>query len=119
MCQTMIMLDLLKNSQDKIFRKAILCWQMEKVIGEHQGIIRYTIGQRKGLNLSIGHPVFVTEIGPDTNEVVIGENEDLFVNTLICDRVNFMAIEGLEGEVRLKAKIRYNHTGADCVIFLR
>lgn len=86
------------------------------VIGEHQGIIRYTIGQRKGLNLSMGHPVFVTEIRPDTNEVVIGENEDLFVNTLICDRVNFMAIEGLEGEVRLKAKIRYNHTGADCVI---
>ena len=89
-----------------------------KVIGEHQGIIRYTIGQRKGLNLSMGHPVFVTEIRPDTNEVVIGENEDLFVNTLICDRVSLMAIEGLEGEIRLKAKIRYNHTGADCVISL-
>ena len=64
----------------------------------------------------MGHPVFVTEIRPDTNEVVIGESEDLFVNTLLCDRVNFMAIEALEGEIRLKAKIRYNHPGADCVI---
>ena len=64
----------------------------------------------------MGHPVFVTKIRPDRNEVVIGENEDLFVNTLICDRVNFMAMEGLDGEVRLKAKIRYNHPGAECVI---
>ena len=70
----------------------------------------------EGLNLSMGHPVFVTKIRPDSNEVVIGENEDLFVNTLICDRVNFMAMEGLDGEVRLKAKIRYNHPGAECVI---
>ena len=64
----------------------------------------------------MGHPVFVTKIRPDSNEVVIGENEDLFVNTLICDRVNFMAMEGLDGEVRLKAKIRYNHPGAEGVI---
>ena len=48
------------------------------VIGQHKGIIHYTIGQRKGLNLSMGHPVFVTQIRPETNEVVIGENEDLF-----------------------------------------
>ena len=63
------------------------------VIGEHKGIIHYTIGQRKGLNLSMGHPVFVTEIRPETNEVVIGENEELFVRSLICDRMNYMAME--------------------------
>ena len=86
------------------------------VIGQHQGIIHYTIGQRKGLNLSMGHPVFVTEIRPHSNEVVIGENEDLFVNTLVCDRVNYMAISGLDGEMRLNAKIRYNHPGAECTV---
>ena len=48
-----------------------------KKLGTHKGIIHYTIGQRKGLNLPMGHPVFVTEIRPDTNEVVIGENEDI------------------------------------------
>lgn len=87
-----------------------------RVIGEHQGIIHYTIGQRKGLNLSMGHPVFVTEIRPETNEVVIGDNEDLFVHSLICDRVNFMAIEDLNENLRLTAKIRYNHPGAACVL---
>lgn len=106
----------IKNSTGQKIPKGNFVLTDGKVIGEHQGIIHYTIGQRKGLNLSMGHPVFVTEIRPDTNEVVIGESEDLFVNTLLCDRVNFMAIEGLEGEIRLKAKIRYNHPGADCVI---
>ncbi len=86
------------------------------VIGQHQGIIHYTIGQRKGLNLSMGHPVFVTEIRPHSNEVVIGENEDLFVNSLVCDRVNYMAISGLDREMRLNAKIRYNHPGAECTV---
>ena len=84
------------------------------VIGEHKGIIHYTIGQRKGLNLSMGHPVFVTEIRPKTNEVVIGENEELFVKSLVCDRMNYMAMEEIrEGEV-LTGKIRYNHPGAPC-----
>lgn len=106
----------IKNSTGKTIPKGNFVQADGKVIGEHQGIIHYTIGQRKGLNLSMGHPVFVTKIRPDSNEVVIGENEDLFVNTLICDRVNFMAMEGLEEEVRLKAKIRYNHPGAECVI---
>lgn len=106
----------IKNSTGKTIPKGNFVLADGKVIGEHQGIIHYTIGQRKGLNLSMGHPVFVTKIRPDSNEVVIGESEDLFVNTLICDRVNFMAMEGLDGEVRLKAKIRYNHPGAECVI---
>lgn len=106
----------IKNSTGKTIPKGNFVLADGKVIGEHQGIIHYTIGQRKGLNLSMGHPVFVTKIRPDRNEVVIGKNEDLFVNTLICDRVNFMAMEGLDGEVRLKAKIRYNHPGAECVI---
>lgn len=106
----------IKNSTGKTIPKGNFVLADGKVIGEHQGIIHYTIGQRKGLNLSMGHPVFVTKIRPDSNEVVIGESEDLFVNTLICDRVNFMAMEGLEGEMRLKAKIRYNHPGAECVI---
>ena len=48
------------------------------VLGKHRGIIHYTIGQRKGLNLSLGRPAFVTEIRPETNEVVIGTGEDVF-----------------------------------------
>lgn len=86
------------------------------ILGCHKGIIHYTIGQRKGLNIAAGHPVYVTEIRPKTNEVVIGGNEDIFTRTLIADNVNYMAVPDFEGEYRTFAKIRYNHAGAPCVI---
>ena len=86
------------------------------VLGRHRGITHYTVGQRKGLNLSLGHPVFVTGIRPETNEVVIGENEDVFTGTLTCSRLNFMSVPDLTEPMRVKAKIRYAHQGAFCLI---
>lgn len=86
------------------------------VLGEHQGITHYTIGQRKGLNLAMGHPVFVTKIRPESNEVVIGEAEDVFGTTLFCDKLNWMGIEELTKPREVLAKIRYAHAGEKCVI---
>lgn len=86
------------------------------VIGQHKGITHYTIGQRKGLNLAMGHPVFVTKICPKTGEVVIGENEDVFASSLICNHVNFMGIEGIEEPRKVLAKIRYSHKGEMCLL---
>lgn len=87
-----------------------------KILGQHKGIIHYTIGQRKGLNLAMGHPVFVTEIRPETNEVVIGEAEDVFTDSLLCNNLNFMAVEDIDKPVEVLAKIRYSHAGAPCII---
>jgi tRNA-specific 2-thiouridylase len=87
-----------------------------KILGQHKGITHYTIGQRRGLDLPMGERVFVVEIRPETNEVVIGKNEDIFTKTLECDNVNFMAIEDLDAPLRVKAKIRYNHPGEFCVL---
>ena len=86
------------------------------VIGRHKGIIHYTIGQRKGLGLSMGHPVFVVAIRPETNEVVIGENEDLFTRRIVVNNFNFMSVDDIDSEVRLVGKIRYSHKGAPCVV---
>lgn len=87
------------------------------ILGRHKGITHYTIGQRKGLNLSMKRPVFVVEIRPETNEVVIGDSEDVFSDTLRCSQVNWMAIDGLHGEsMNVTAKIRYSHKGAPCTI---
>lgn len=87
-----------------------------KVLGRHRGITHYTVGQRRGLELPMGHRVFVTEIRPETNEVVIGENEELFVDRAACNSLNFMAVEDLTSPRRVKAKIRYNHGGEFCMI---
>ena len=86
------------------------------VLGRHKGIIHYTIGQRKGLGLSMGRPVFVVDIIPETNQVVIGDNGDVFGTVLKANKLNFMAIETLSEERNVTAKIRYSHKGAPCVI---
>lgn len=81
------------------------------ILGIHKGITHYTIGQRRGLGLPMGERVFVTQIRPETNEVVIGSNEDILARRVVCDRVNFMSVEDLASPVRVLAKIRYNHKG--------
>ena len=87
-----------------------------KVLGKHKGIINYTVGQRKGLGLSLGKPAFVVEIRPDTNEVVIGDNIDVFHDTLYANNLNFTAIERLDNKMQVEAKIRYSHKPASCLI---
>ena len=87
-----------------------------EIIGRHEGLIHYTIGQRKGLGIAMGQPVFVVELRPETNEVVIGNGSEVFSEHLYANRLNFMAIENLEGEMEVDAKIRYSHKGAKCTI---
>ena len=86
------------------------------VLGKHKGITHYTVGQRKGLGLSLGYQAFVTEIRPETNEVVLGQSEDVFTTELRADHINFMAHPDIVGEVELKAKIRYSHNGSICKV---
>ncbi len=87
------------------------------ILGQHEGIDHYTIGQRRGLKLSLGRRIFVQEIRPQTNEVVLGEGEDVYADTLVCENVNWMGLDGLHGkELQATAKIRYSHTGAPCVL---
>lgn len=87
-----------------------------RILGEHQGITHYTIGQRKGLNLAMGHPVFVTQIRPQTNEVVIGEAEDVFAKELYFEHPNCMAVEAFHDGDRFLGKVRYAHKGMMCTV---
>ena len=64
----------------------------------------------------MGHPVFVTEIRPQTNEVVIGESQDVFGHEVYAKQLNFMGISDLTEPMEAEAKIRYNHRGAPCRI---
>lgn len=90
--------------------------QSGEVLGRHKGISHYTVGQRKGLNLALGHPVFVTQIRPETGEVVIGEAEDVFTDTVTVEDINFMGAERFEKGQKLLVKIRYAHSGSPGVV---
>jgi len=79
-----------------------------KILGRHKGIANYTIGQRKGLGIALGKPVYVIDILPETNEVVLGENEDLFGTELIAEDVNLIFLDHIEEGMEVMAKIRYH-----------
>ena len=76
------------------------------ILGTHNGIINYTIGQRKGLG-AFGKPMFVTDINAESNTITIGENGSQYSRGLVADKMNFIAFEELTGPVRADVKIRF------------
>lgn len=78
------------------------------ILGRHKGIIRYTIGQRRGLGLSLKQSMYVVKVDPISNTVVLGYNEDLFTRELTANNINLISISEIKGELRCKARPRYN-----------
>ncbi len=86
-----------------------------EIIGRHKGIIHYTVGQRRGLGIAAPSPYYVKEIRPESNEVVLCSNEELFRHTLFAEDVNWVSIPEPAGRIRVEAKIRYRHKPAAAV----
>lgn len=86
------------------------------VLGRHRGIIHYTVGQRKGLNLALGYPAFVVRIKPETNEIVIGQLEDNLSEKVYISRINYMSRPDFSENKVYLGKIRYNHQGSGCTV---
>jgi len=89
-----------------------------EVIGHHQGIHSFTVGQRKGLGLSSPSPLYVLAIHPDSHKVTVGSDEDLLTRELAANRLNWISIPGLAKgeELRVTAKIRHRHTPAPATL---
>lgn len=89
-----------------------------KILGRHKGIIHYTVGQRRGLGIAFGVPMYVRSINAETNEVVLGKESSLYRSKLCCRNINFLSIPDIpEGSsVRAKVKIRYHHEGEQATI---
>lgn len=77
------------------------------LLGKHRGIVRYTVGQRKGLGLALPKPMYVCEKRADTNTVVLGESDDLMCGALDAEDINLIAADSLPCQTRVTAKIRY------------
>lgn len=78
------------------------------ILGEHKGIIRYTIGQRKGLGLALPAPMYVFKKDLENNKVILGSNDDLFTSELYADNINLITTDRITEPIRIKAKVRYN-----------
>ncbi|MBA7597950.1 tRNA-specific 2-thiouridylase MnmA [subsurface metagenome] len=87
-----------------------------KVLGRHQGIALYTIGQRRGLGIASMEPLYVLRIDAPTNTLVVGLEDELFSDTLVASRVNFILGEVSRGDIEVGAKIRYRSAEARAVL---
>ena len=86
------------------------------VMGTHKGIINYTIGQRKGLGLALKKPAYVLSIDTDQNQVILGDNEDLFTRELTADSFNWVSTDVPQSDIKAMARIRYRHHEAPATI---
>ena len=87
-----------------------------KILGKHNGIWNYTIGQRKGLGIASTEPLYVIELKKETNEVVVGFKDKTMNNALIATKLNWIAIDNLDSEIKCKAKIRSTQEPTEVII---
>ena len=87
-----------------------------EVIGHHQGIHNFTVGQRKGLGVATGSPLYVLQLRGDRGEVVVGSGDELYSDTLRARNVNWISIPALDSPIEVEAKIRNKHTPASALI---
>jgi tRNA-specific 2-thiouridylase len=88
-----------------------------KILGDHQGIMFYTIGQRRGLGIAKGFPLYVIAIDKDKNEIMVGEKEATYQSEFIASGMNWISDDRIEFPLKVKVKIRYNHKGEDATVF--
>lgn len=86
------------------------------IIGRHKGMIRYTIGQRKGLGVGFGKHMYVLDKVPAENKVILGDEDGLFKTRVLVKDVNFMAMDSLSSPLDCLGKLRYRHTEQPCKI---
>lgn len=86
------------------------------VLGKHNGIINYTVGQRKGLGVTFGKPMYVIAVDAGTNTVVLGEDKEVYSRSLTAYDVNYIEIEKLDSPMEVTAKIRYSAKEAEAIV---
>jgi len=87
-----------------------------EVVGTHTGIHNFTVGQRKGLGVATGSPLYVLEIRGDKRQVVVGSGDELYSRTLRAKHLNWISVDDLYEPMRVQAKIRHRHEAAEAVV---
>lgn len=86
-------------------------------LGTHQGMIHYTVGQRKGLGIAFGRPMYVLAKNAQENTVMLGPDEALFSREMLVERLNFISIEALSAPLHVRAKTRYRHAAQPATLY--
>jgi len=106
----------LERRLGKRMKSGLIVDRQGRVLGAHNGISAFTIGQRRGLGVSAGYPLYVIDIDQDSNRVVVGSQEEAFLDRCVASRLNWIAVQSLTETQAVEAKIRYNHPGAEAMV---
>ena len=88
-----------------------------EILGKHEGLYKYTIGQRKGLGISNEVPLFVKGFNPEKNELIVGEEKEIFSKETIADEINLILVKEITAPMQVKAKIRYASKEAKSTVY--
>lgn len=99
--------DFIEHTTGKVYPEGSFIDKEGHVLGTHRGIIRYTVGQRRGLGLSFPEPMYVCSVNPSDNTVTLGKHQELFSRSLTAADINLISRSSIEKPLRLKAKVRY------------
>ncbi|MFQ5848220.1 MAG: tRNA 2-thiouridine(34) synthase MnmA [Candidatus Methylomirabilales bacterium] len=107
---------LLRDRYPGTVRPGIIRDRSGQALGTHEGVPLYTVGQRRGLGIGGRGPYYVVALDADRNEVLVGREEDLLADTVVAERVNFIALEELTGERPVLATVRYRHPAREAAM---
>lgn len=107
---------IVSHAEDPLPGEGAIVDSNNQVLGKHRGLFRYTTGQRRGLGVSGGKPLYVIGKNTETNTLIIGEESELYSSRLTAGSINWMAVSGLDQPMRCRTKIRFSHSFADALV---
>ena len=105
------------NMDPKYIKKGNIVLKTGEILGKHDGLTNYTIGQRKGLGISYKEPLYVIKLDGKKNQVVVGTEKDLYEKELFADDINWLIFDELQEPLKCYAKIRYKAKEAEAIVY--
>lgn len=107
----------IKDNSNTNFKEGNIVNNDGEILGKHNGIINYTVGQRKGLGISYKEPLYVLKIDKEKNEVIVGTEDELYVKEVIIEDVNYLVTDLEDKEIEVEAKVRYRAKPAKAILY--
>ncbi len=108
--------DFIEKYKDKHYPEGDFVDSSGRVLGRHRGIVRYTVGQRKGLGLSLPHPMYVKSVDAEKNTVTLADESELYTSSLVAHGINLISVREIKEPMRVTAKVRYSQRSAAAAV---
>lgn len=109
--------DFIKNNSNNTFKSGNIVNKNGEILGKHNGIINYTVGQRKGLGISYKEPLYVLKIDKEKNEVIVGTEQELYTKEVFIEGINYLVTALENKQIEVEAKVRYRAKPAKAILY--